>query len=105
MSNIKRACQFLPFDGLSGYGTLLAERGREKEERRQISEDRAAVLDQMTGLLKKKDRVEVVFYDRDCYRRIEGTVETVDRIGRKLCLEGRKIPFEDVWEIHREERT
>lgn len=46
-----------------------------------------------------------MFYDRDCYRRIEGTVEMVDRIGRKLCLEGRKIPFEDVWEIHRKERT
>lgn len=54
MSDIKRACQFLPFDGLSGYGTLLAERGREREEKRQVSEDRAAVLDQMTGLLKKK---------------------------------------------------
>lgn len=105
MSDIKRACQFLPFDGLSGYGTLLAETGREKEEKRLVSEDRAAVLDQMTGLLKKKDRVEVVFYDRDCYRRIEGTVEMVDRIGRKLRLEGRKIPFEDVWEIHRKERT
>ena len=75
-----------------------------REEKRQVSEDRAAVLDQMTGLLKKKDRVEVVFHDRDCYRRIEGTVETVDRIGRKLCLEGRKIPFEDVWEIHRKKR-
>lgn len=104
MSDIKRACQFLPFDGLSGYGTLLAERGREKEEKRLVSEDRAAVLDQMTGLLKKKDRLEVVFYDRDCYRRIEGTVEMVDRIGRKLCLEGRKIPFEDIWEIHRKKR-
>lgn len=45
-----------------------------------------------------------MFYDRDCYRRIEGTVEMVDRIGRKLCLEGRKIPFEDVWEIHRKKR-
>lgn len=104
MSDIKRACQFLPFDGLSGYGTLLAETGREREEKRQVSEDRAAVLDQMTGLLKKKDRVEVVFYDRDCYRSIEGTVEMVDRIGRKLRLEGRKIPFEDVWEIHRKKR-
>lgn len=72
-----------------------------KEEKRLVSEDRAAVLNQMTGLLKKKDRVEVVFYDRDCYHRIEGTVEIVDRIGRKLCLEGRKILFEDVWEIHR----
>ena len=104
MRDIKRACQFLPFDGLSGYGTLLAETGWEKEEKRQISEDRAAVLDQMTGLLNKKDRGAVVFYDRDCYRRIEGTVEMVDRIGRKLCLEGRKIAFEDVWEIHRKKR-
>ena len=34
MSDIKRACQFLPFDGLSGYGTLLAETGREREEKR-----------------------------------------------------------------------
>lgn len=99
MSSTKRARQFLPFDGLSGYAVLLAESGREKEEKRQPSEDRAAALDEMVGCLKKKDRVEVVFYDKDHYCSLQGTVEMVDSIGRKLCLAGEKIPFEDLWEV------
>lgn len=99
MSDKKRARQFLPFDGLAGYGSLIREAGREKEKKRPLSEDRAAMLDSIVGRLKKKDRVEVIFYDRDCYRTIRGTLEMVDSIGRRLCLEGKKIDFEDIWEI------
>lgn len=66
MSDKKRARQFLPFDGLAGYGSLIREAGREKEKKRPLSEDRAAML---------------------------------DSIGRCLCLEGKKIDFEDIWEI------
>lgn len=41
----------------------------------------------------------MVFYDKGHYRSLQGTVEMVDSIGRKLCLAGVKIPFEDLWEV------
>lgn len=99
MSDKKRVRQFLPFDGLAGYGSLIREAGREKEKKRPLSEDRAAMLDSMAGNLRKGELLQITFYDRDCYRTILGTLEMVDSIGRCLCLEGKKIDFEDIWEI------
>lgn len=55
MSDKKRARQFLPFDGLAGYGSLIREAGREKEKKRPLSEDRAAMLDSMAGNLRKEN--------------------------------------------------
>lgn len=49
--------------------------------------------------LRKGELLQITFYDRDCYRTILGTLEMVDSIGRRLCLEGKKIDFEDIWEI------
>ncbi|WP_299142813.1 hypothetical protein [uncultured Dialister sp.] len=99
MSDKQRARQFLPFDGLAGYGSLIREAGREKDKKRPLSEDRAAMLDSIVGRLKKGTALEITFYDRDSYRTLQGTLEMVDSIGRRLCLEGKKIDFEDIWEI------
>lgn len=99
MSDRMGARQFLPFDGLRGYGDLLQEAEREREEKRTLSEDRAKVLNAIMSRVRRKDRLQVVFYDEDSYCTLEGTVETVDIPGRRLCLQGREIPFEDLWEI------
>lgn len=104
MSDRMRARQFLPFDGLRGYGDLLQEAEREREEKRTLSEDRAKVLNAIMSRVRRKDRLQVIFYDEDSYCTLEGTVETVDIPGRRLCLQGRDIPFEDLWEIRELEK-
>ena len=40
MDNRKRARQFLPFNGLKGYGELLTEAREEEEEEQPLSEER-----------------------------------------------------------------
>lgn len=98
---ISRAFQFLPFNGLRGYDSLLAEAEREKTPRRERSEERLAHLNEMTFLLSKGDMAEVTWYDRDTYRTITGRVIAIDEVRRRLSLDNKSIPFQDIWDIRR----
>lgn len=78
---INRAFQFLPFNGLRGYDSLLAEAEREKTYRKDRSEERLAHLDKMIFLLEKGDAAEITWYDRDTYRTMAGAISSIDEIG------------------------
>lgn len=79
MDNRKRARQFLPFNGLKGYGELLTEAREEEEEERPLSEDRAQKLDNILGHLRKEDHLRLTFYESGRYRTLEGMLESIDR--------------------------
>ena len=97
--NNNRARQFLPFNGLRGYDELLYEAGREKEEKREITEDHAWKLSGELQLVERKMTVTITYYDVDTYRTITGKVEQIDKIFRVLQVAGKRIYFEDVWEV------
>lgn len=102
MDNSKRARQFLPFNGLKGYGELLAEAKEEEEEERPLSEDRAQKLDALLGRMKKGDFLRITFYGAGRYRTLEGPLEAIDIPFRFLRIEGKNIPFCHIWEIKEE---
>lgn len=43
--------------------------------------------------------VIITYYDVDTYRTITGKVEQIDKIFRVLQVAGKRIYFEDVWEV------
>lgn len=95
----KEPASFSPSTASPDTAASFGKQGGKKRKKRPLSEDRAAMLDSMAGNLRKGELLQITFYDRDCYRTILGTLEMVDSIGRRLCLEGKKIDFEDIWEI------
>lgn len=89
MDNRKRARQFLPFNGLKGYGELLTEAREEEEEEQPLSEDRAQKLDDILGHLRKGDHLRLTFYESGRYRTLEGMLESIDRPWHFLRLGGK----------------
>lgn len=101
MDNRKRARQFLPFNGLKGYGELLTEAREEEEEEQPLSEDRAQKLDDILGHLRKGDHLHLTFYESGRYRTLEGMLESIDRPWHFLRLGGKNISFRHIWEIRK----
>lgn len=101
MDNEKRARQFLPFNGLKGYGELLAEAKETEEKERPLSEDRARKLDALLGCIKKGDLLRITFYEAGRYRALEGALESIDLPFRFLRIEGKNIPFRHIREIRK----
>ncbi len=99
MPNNKRAVQFMPFNGLRGYDALIYGAEHPAEPRREITEDRAAHLDEILRRLQKGDVVQVSFYTKGGYREIIGRVKEIVPAFRTLRMEWGEISFRDVWEI------
>lgn len=94
-----RARQFMPFAALRGYYDLVRERERVVEPRREMSEDRAAVLDAQLRALEKGHVARVVYYDGEAYVTAEGVVTRVDGVFRTLTVVKTVIAFDDVWNV------
>ncbi|MCR2036431.1 hypothetical protein [Adlercreutzia caecimuris] len=88
-----RARQFSPFAALRGYYELVHERERVIEPRRPLSEEEARALDATIADLQRGAMVRAVFYEKDAYRTIVGTVSQVDMIYHDLWIVRTRIPF------------
>ncbi len=88
-----RARQFSPFAALRGYYELVHERDRVIEPRRPLSEEEARALDATIADLQRGAMVRAVFYEKDAYRTIVGTVSQVDMIYHDLWIVRTRIPF------------
>ncbi|WP_304597111.1 hypothetical protein [Adlercreutzia caecimuris] len=88
-----RARQFSPFAALRGYYELVHERERVIEPRRPLSEEEARALDATIADLQRGAMVRAVFYEKDAYRTIVGTVSQVDMIYHDLWIVRERIPF------------
>lgn len=92
-SHPDRARQFSPFAALRGYYELVYERERVIEPRRPLSEEEARVLDATIADLQRGAMVRAVFYEKEAYRTIVGTVSQVDMIYHDLWIVRTRIPF------------
>ena len=91
-----RARQFSPFAALRGYYELVHERERVIEPRRPLSEEEARALDATIADLQRGAMVRAVFYEKDAYRTIVGTVSQVDMIYHDLWIVRERIPFDEL---------
>lgn len=96
-----RAKQFAPFSALTGLDLALEKKRREldRSERRELSEESAAELDERLRALEKGMRVTICYYCGQEYRRLTGTVERLEEAEGLLYLDGAKIPLADIAEL------
>lgn len=102
----QRAKQFLPFDSLKGLHEVLREKekAREREPRRELSEEEQEKLSGQLIRLEKGSEVEAVFYRAGRYVRLRGRVEEVDGVCKCLVLTAaggdfRRIFFDSLYRI------
>lgn len=94
-----RARQFMPFAALRGYYELVHEAAAPREARREMSEERAALLDAQLHAVRKGSVVRAVYYDGSAYAAVEGAVTRLDETFRVLFVIKTRIPFDDLWDI------
>ena len=97
----ERAKQFAPFAAVTGLDILLREKEREnmREQRRILSDERAAEINSALRRLNEGDTCTVTYYNGDGYISVSGTVDIMDKKDRSLTISGTAVSFEDIYEI------
>lgn len=97
-----RAKQFAPFSALSGLDEALKRKELEhsRTERREMTDDRAAVVNERLRELYTGELIEVTYYCYGHYRTVKGVVSEIDNRGRRLIVDGTEIHFKDLYDIN-----
>ena len=91
--------QFSAFAALTGFDEIIKEHERITENRRDMAEDAAAELSEKMSRVQKGSVIRLIFYGRDTYRTVEGTVDNIDFIYRFIKICGKRIDFDDVADV------
>lgn len=96
-----RAKQFAPFSAITGLDRAVDQKLREvsQVEKRELSEDRAAELDEKLRALRRGMRVSLAYYAAGEYRSLSGLVEQLDPDEGFLKIGGETIPFADLSDV------
>lgn len=107
-----RAAQFSPFAALTGYGDAVEEAARLTDEKIELSEEQAALLDDKQQILAdalaehEQPEIAVTYFLKDAkkaggrYVTATGKLKRIDEGERVLVFAGgQRIPFDDVWDI------
>ena len=86
-NRIARAKQFLPFDALKGLQEALREKEIEYEEKKELSEETLAELNNVFNKIEKGSFVKIRYYRNGRYKEIEGIVTYIDYIKRKIQID------------------
>ncbi len=97
----ERAKQFAPFAAVTGLDILLREKEREnmREQRRILTDERAAEIDASLRRLREGDRVTVSFYDGYGYTEISGILSGIDPEEGLLTVSDTDIEFRDIYDV------
>ena len=87
VNRIARAKQFLPFDALKGLQEALREKEIEYEEKKELSEDTLAELNNKFNQIEKGSFVKIRYYRNGRYSEIKGIVTYIDYIKRKIQID------------------
>ncbi len=110
MSGMARAAQFSPFAALTGYDDILAEASRITDERRGVSEDKAAYINECLRMIPenypRKLNVKITYFVPDkrkgggSYETAEGLVRLIDEgAGTVVFDDNRIVPIDDIFDI------
>ena len=98
MTPLERAKQFAPFAALRGHGEELQKVSRPLPQKRELTEDEAAILNRRIVSKTKGDRVALIHFNGAEYRRVEGIFRSLDLPHRQLLVDGEAIPLDElVW--------
>ncbi len=98
-SRAERARQFQPFDALEGIKFMYETSEKTVEEKRELSEERAAALNAAIAELEKGSLVRATYYDTDGYTDKEGILTEVNADSRYIKIVREKIAFDDLYEL------
>ena len=87
VNRIARAKQFLPFDALKGLQEALREKEIEYEEKKELSEETLAELNNRFNQIEKGSYVKIRYYRNGRYSEIKGIVTYIDYIKRKIQID------------------
>ena len=110
MSNYDRAAQFSPFAALTGYEAAVAEAGRLTDERLELSEERANLLNRRLDFIKEhiseQPEASITYFQSyehkggGSYITVSGRVKKIAEQERKLILTSKEeISLEDIFDI------
>lgn len=110
MSMMERAAQFAPFAALTGYDSVIAETGRETNERVELDEMQVLRLDEVMrdilDALPERPHVRLTRFVPDprkeggSYVAVEGNVRNVDfAAGTMVLTDDRAIPLRDICDL------
>ena len=77
VNRVTRAKQFLPFDALKGLQQALREKEIEYEEKKELSEDTLAELNNKFYQLENGKNIKLKYYKNGRYREIKGIVTNI----------------------------
>ncbi len=86
-NRIARAKQFLPFDALKGLQEALKEKEIEYEEKKELSEDTLAELNNKFNQIEKGSFVKIRYYRNGRYSEIKGIVTYIDYIKKRIQVD------------------
>ena len=88
-NRIARAKQFLPFDALKGLQEALREKEKEieYEEKKELSEETLAELNNIFNQIEKGSYVKIRYYRNGRYSEINGIVTYIDYIKKKIQID------------------
>ena len=98
-SNLNRAKQFLPFDSLKGFYKLIEEEEKQKDNKKELSEDSLNDINKTILNINKNDSVLIKHYHNVNYIETIGKVKKIDKINKIIYLDNTKILFDDVIDI------
>ena len=106
MNRADRAKQFAPFDALRGLREALAkkEEEHERQEKRELSEEEQASIEQALVELTRGDEAEALCFEDGKYVKVVRTVVRVDTNFRYLQIGEGKIAFSNLCGLRRVRR-
>lgn len=100
INRITRAKQFLPFDALKGLQEALREKEIEYEEKKELSEETLADLDNILNRIGIGNIVKIKYYRNRRYIEIKGLVTKIDSIKKKIQIDNESnINISDIIKI------
>ena len=96
-----RAKQFAPFSAITGLDRAVDQKLREanRVEKRELSEERAAELDEKLRTLRRGMRVSLAYYANREYCSLSGLVERIEPEEGFLKIGNERIPFADLSDV------
>lgn len=98
-----RAKQFLPFNALRGFYSMVRDSEKVIMERKELLEDELVRLDFLFQQLKPGMMCKIVFYEVDGYITKEGMISNIDTLFRTIVVVDKIIHVNDIIEIYSEE--
>ena len=86
MNRVSRAKQFLPFDALAGFQEALREKEIEKEDRKDLAEDKCAELEQELNKIENGDKIKIKYYRNGKYIELTGIITNIDYNKKKIQI-------------------